>query len=246
MRLKVIACKVFQHEIEYCDRLTDNQLDIEYLDIGEHARPGQLREKLQHKIDVIATKPPLYDAIMLAYGLCGRAVDGLNARREKLIIPRSHDCCGILLGSRKRFEEYFRDMPSTPFSSPGYVEHGSYFFQDGEMMSGDDYQSLIEQYGEDNAQYIYEAMHPKLNGQLQPIYYIETPELNLPSLRDECQAKATAEGREFRTLAGDLRLIAMLLSNNCPEEEFLTVSSGQRICMTADWNTIFTSVVPKL
>lgn len=241
MKIKIIACKVFQYELKHCARQTANALDIEFLDIGEHARPGTLREKLQQKIDAIAAAPPLYDAVILAYGLCGRAVDNLMAKREKLVIPRSHDCCGILLGSRKRFEKYFRDMPSTPFSSPGYAENGNYFFQDGEMLSGDEYQALVEQYGEDNAQYVWEAMHPRLDGELQPVYYIDTPELDLPGFLDACASKAAAEGREFRILRGDLRLIAMLLSGNWPEDEFLTVHPGQTIRMTADWDTIFTT-----
>jgi len=93
------------------------------------------------------------DAVLLGYGLCGRATDGLTARNRPVVLPRSHDCCGILLGSRKRFEELFRDMPSTPFSSVGYIEHGEYYFADGEMMFGDSYAALVEQYGEDNARH---------------------------------------------------------------------------------------------
>jgi len=240
MKLKVIACKVFVHEIEYCLERIGNDCDIEYLDIGEHAHPELLRSKLQFAINNTADASPYYDAVVLVYGLCGRAVDGLVARREKLVIPRSHDCCGILLGSRKRFEFYFREMPSTPFSSPGYVENGNYFFQDGEMMSGDEYPLLVEQYGEDNARYIYDAMHPKLEGLLQPVYYIDTPELNLPELMSDCRRKAESEGREFRTLSGDLRLISMLLSGIWPEDEFLAVNAGQKIRMTADWDNIFT------
>jgi len=239
--LKVIACRVFEHEIDFCLSSGGLTADIEYLDLGEHAYPAKLREMLQCRIDDIAAGETKYDAVALAYGLCGRAVDGLTARREKLVIPRSHDCCGILLGSRKLFEQYFRDMPSTPFSSPGYVENGSYFFQSGEMVAGDEYAALVEQYGEDDAKYIYDAMHPTLDGRLQPVYYIENPVLQLPHLQDACRAKAEAEGREFRLLSGDLRLIAMLLSGNWPSDEFLCVHPGESISMVADWDVIFTA-----
>ena len=238
MRLKVIACKVFQHELEYCSKSCSVPPDIEFLEIGEHAHPSQLREKLQKKIDNIASDNAIYDAVALAYGLCGRAIDGIQARREKLVVPRSHDCCGILLGSRKKFEEYFRDMPSTPFSSPGYVESGSYFFQDGEMLMGDGYQALVEEYGEDNAKYIYEAMHPKLDGILQPVYYINTPEMPMPELMDKCRRKAEEEGREFKILKGNLRLIAMLLNGSWLDDEFLVLPPGKSIRMTADWDRI--------
>ncbi|OGV35480.1 MAG: hypothetical protein A2020_02385 [Lentisphaerae bacterium GWF2_45_14] len=241
MKLKIIACKVFQYELEYCSKSCAEPPDIEFLEIGEHAHPVQLREKLQKKIDEIASASETYDAIALAYGLCGRAVDRLQARREKLVVPRSHDCCGILLGSRKKFEEYFREMPSTPFSSPGYVESGSYFFQDGEMLMGDGYQALVEQYGEDNAKYIYESMHPKLDGILQPVYYIDTPEMSMPGLMRKCMEKAKEEGREFKILEGNLRLITMLLNGPWPDEEFLTLPPGKSIQMTTDWDKIITA-----
>ena len=241
MKFKVISCNVFQRELEYCAGRTDAELSLEFLELGEHAHPTQLREKLQAGIDAVAAAPPQFDAVLLGYGLCGRAADGLTARRERLVIPRSHDCCGILLGSRKKFEHYFRDMPSTPFSSPGYVEHGDYFFRDGEMMFGDGYDALVEQYGEDNAKYIYEAMHPTLDGQLQPIYYLETPGFLFPELRERCREHAVAEGREFKLLPGDLRLLQMLLDGNWPAAEFLVLNPGETVHMRGDWDRIFTA-----
>jgi len=66
------------------------------------------------------------DTVLLGYGLCGRSTGGLAARHIPIVLPRSHDCCGVLLGSRKRFEDIFSAMPSTPFSSGGFVEYGDY------------------------------------------------------------------------------------------------------------------------
>ncbi|MDD5727921.1 MAG: DUF1638 domain-containing protein [Victivallales bacterium] len=239
MKFKVISCNVFRHEVEYCAAGCDNRLDIEFIELGEHIHPNRLRNKLQWVIDAVANDPEDYNAILFVYGLCGRATDGITARREPVILPRSHDCGGILLGSRKRFEACFRDMPSTPFSSPGYVENGKYFFQ-GEMASGEEYQALVAQYGEDNASYVYDAMHPKLDGQLQPVCYIETPELPFPELREQCRKHAADEGREFRILSGSLRLIAMLFSGVWPDDEFLKIEPEQRVVMTADWDRIIT------
>ena len=113
MKFKLISCNVFKREIEYAAARTKHECEIEFLELGEHARPSKLREMLQQRIDAAEG----CDAVLLGYGLCGRATDGLAARNRPVVLPRSHDCCGILLGSRKRFEELFRDMPSTPFSS---------------------------------------------------------------------------------------------------------------------------------
>ena len=170
MKYKLISCNVFKRELKGIVCGSPNELDIEFLELGEHAHPSELRRKLQQKIDDAAE----CDALLFCYGLCGTATDGLTAKHCPVVIPRSHDCCGILLGSRKRFGEIFRPMPSTPFASVGFAESGDYYFHEGEMLHGDAYAAMVEQYGEDDAKYIWDAMHPKLDGQLQPIYFIHT------------------------------------------------------------------------
>ncbi len=243
MKLKLIACNVFKREIEHCLSDSPHEIETDYIEIAEHLHPATLRRKIQDIIDRTAEVTQPYDATLLAYGLCGRSCDGLTARREQLVIPRSHDCAGILLGSRKRFEEEFSAMPSTPFSSPGYVEHGRFYFQSGELAEGEDeMQKLIQEYGEDNAKYIYEAMHPKLDGELQPVCYIDAPEFSFPDLMDKCRHKAEEEGRPFKILEGSLRLIRMLLYGEWPEDEFLTVQAGRAIAMKGDWDRIYDTV----
>lgn len=234
MKFKVISCNVFSHEIKYAAMESPHHLTIEFLELGEHAHPAELRKKLQEKID----HSPEFDAVLLAYGLCGSAADGLRAGRVPLVLPRSHDCCGVLLGSRKRFEEVFSPMPSTPFGSIGFVEHGDYYFSDGEMILGDSWAALVEQYGEEDARYIYDAMHPKLEGELQPVYFIRIPEIPCEEALNRCRERAETEGRPFRTLDGSLHLIRGLLSGRWPEEEFLIVKPGEMIRQVGDWDKI--------
>lgn len=229
MKYKIISCNVFKAELQSIAP----GIEIEYLELGEHARPHTLRSRLQERIDAAAD----CDAVLLCYGLCGRATDGLTARHCPVVLIRSHDCCGILLGSRKRFEELFKPMPSTPFASVGFAESGDYYFNDGELVTGDAYARLVEQYGEDNARYVWDAMHPKLDGSLQPVYFIHT--VPAPGSVEKCRGKAIEEGREFRELAGDLRLLQMLLSGNWNRDEFLVVQPGQTIRQTGDWDQIF-------
>ncbi len=241
MKLKVIACNVFFREICHAAARTPHTLDLEFIELGEHLKPSRLRQQLQAAID----RSTDFDAVVLAYGLCGRSTDGLSAGAIPLVLPRSHDCCGILLGSRKRFEEIFSPMPSTPFSSTGYIERGNYYFADGEMMLGDSYEALIETYGEEDARYIYEAMHPKLDGELQPIYFIDIPGIPSEAAKAKCRAKAEEEKRPFREIPGSLNLIEKLLFADWNPEEFLTVPPGANIKMVGDWNEIIRLAPPE-
>ncbi|RFC47586.1 MAG: Protein of unknown function (DUF1638), partial [Verrucomicrobia bacterium] len=159
MLLKLISCNVFQREASWCIARSPHVIDVEYTELGEHVRSAGLREIIQGKIDATEASGKAYDAILLLFGLCGNATIGLQARRTRLVIPRAHDCCTILLGSRKKFADHFAGAPSTPFSSAGYIERGNYFLRtsdDGapEVQVGDAYQALVKKYGEDDAKYI--------------------------------------------------------------------------------------------
>jgi len=54
-----------------------------------------------------------HDAIVLAHGLCGEATAGLRAGSIPLVVPRSHDCITIFLGSRDRYTTEFTGNPGT-------------------------------------------------------------------------------------------------------------------------------------
>ena len=57
------------------------------------------------------TPEGVYDAILLGYGLCGNGLAGVTARHTRLVLPRAHDCIGILMGSRGPPPGLFRGEP---------------------------------------------------------------------------------------------------------------------------------------
>jgi len=242
MNLKLIACNVFTREASLCLAQSPHLVDAVFTELGEHVHPDKLREQLQALIDATEGSSRPYDAIALLFGLCGNATVGLRARSIPVTLPRSHDCCGILLGSRGRFQEHFADDPSTPFGSTGYMERGEYFLriEDGisTVQYGDSFAAYVEQYGEENAQYIWDAMHPKREGALNRAVFIDIPETAHLGYVEEFQARAAEEGKAYTYLQGDLRLIRKLLEGDWDAEEFLVLQPGEQIAGVYDWKEI--------
>ena len=113
MRYKVIACAVFNREISLLSATSRATLDVTWIRQGLHSYPDLLRKEIQREIDraeaplegpdQVARPPEEYSAIILGFGMCSRAVSGLKTKRLPLVMPRSHDCIGILLGSHTRY-----------------------------------------------------------------------------------------------------------------------------------------------
>ncbi|MBI5692125.1 MAG: DUF1638 domain-containing protein [Verrucomicrobia bacterium] len=232
MPFKLIACNVFQREAAWCLARSPHVIDAEFTELGEHARSAGLRALLQAKIDATEASGKGYDAILLLFGLCGNATVGLQARRTRLVIPRAHDCCTILLGSRARFNEHFGAAPSTPFSSAGYLERGNYFLRTSDEGSpgvqvGDAYQALVEKFGEEDAKYIWAEMHPD-HGDRRAVF-IDLPQTTHLGYAEQFRAKAAAAGKEAVVLPGDIRLIEGLLRGDWDPADYLVVPPAAAI-----------------
>jgi len=100
--------------------LSRNKFGFQFLEFGLHGEPAKLREELQKAIDAT---PDTFDAILLGYGLCSKGVEGITARKTRLVIMRGHDCITCFLGSRARYLEYFTAHPGTYWYSPGWIEN---------------------------------------------------------------------------------------------------------------------------
>ena len=243
MLLKLICCNVFLREACLAIAHSPHIVDPEFFELGEHVRPDQLRNTIQARIDAAEQSAKQYDAILLLYGLCGNATVGLRARKTQLVIPRAHDCCTILLGSKQRFQEHFGDHPSRPFGSVGYLERGSYFVrtdqENRQIQYGDPFAALVDQYGEDNARYIWESMHPPgLEGTNHQVAFIDIPETTPASAEQQFREKAAAEGKKYLYLKGSLDLIRKLLNGQWDAEEFLVVQPAEQTVGVYDWQEI--------
>lgn len=242
MLLKLIACNVFLREICLAVAESPHTIDLEFTELGEHVHPDVLNRKLQERIEAAASNSKSYEAILLGFGICGNAGVGLEARRVRLVMPRAHDCCTVLLGSREAFKAHFKDNPSMPFSSTGYMERGEYYLRrEGEGTAvhyGDEYAAYVAQYGEENAKYLIETLHPTSHASAgNQAVFIDIPETAPLGAAERFRAKAEADGHRFVRLEGSLRLIRKLVRGEW-DDDFLVVEPGQRVRGVYDWTEV--------
>jgi hypothetical protein len=250
MRTKVIACEVMFREICLCAAHSPHTVDVEFLKRGLHDNPDTLREVVQRSIDVAEATPPSsamgsanpgkYDAIVLGYGLCSNGVLGLEARTVPLVIPRAHDCITFFLGSKDSYHKHFHDEPGTYWFTSGWIERAGSHVQrtkeggEGMQLS---YDQMVEKYGEDNAQYLYEIQQSWVKNYSRAAFI----DLNLgplAALRAEVERTAGEREWDLHDLSGDLRLIRMMLNGEWDEAEFLTVQPGQKVVRGNDEDII--------
>jgi len=249
VKLKLITCDVLTRLVCHCVARTPHIVDMEFAKKGAHDDSDYLRELLQKKIDACEESEEKYDAIILGYGLCGNSIVNLVARSTPLVIPRAHDCCTLFLGSKEKYVKYFGKNPSKVFSAAGYMEHGGSYVKEAngvrERMGWDKgYAEYVEQYGEENAKYIWETLHPpkKPHEEDQKLMFIEIPELQHLGYAEQCRDSAKANGEEFVELEGSIELIEKLIFGEWSEEDFLVVEPEQRIMGVYDMEEVVRAV----
>ena len=232
-KYKLLACNVFQREL--CALLANSPdiVDPEFLELGLHASPEVLREALQSRIDAASGTTPGgagYDAILLGYGLCGNGLVGIVARSVPLVLPRAHDCCTILLGSRSEFMTRFGDIPSAAWTSAGYIERGTQYLRSSILGQttglGLEYAELVEKYGDENAVFIWETLHPELHE--TKLRFIEMPGTEGLGYADAMRERAKVENLEFELIPGSIRILASLIGGGVGDD-FLVVPPGSAI-----------------
>ena len=192
MIFKLLSCDVLTREVSYCIARCPHTIRPVFTPKGEHNKPAQLRQNLQSQIDAAAAEEQVYDAVLLGYGLCGNAISGLVAREYPLVIPRAHDCTTLFLGSRQAFQCHFAENPSQTWASVGYSEAGDTVMSDDRTRNflglGQDYASLVEQYGEENAAYLIEAMRTEHGS--DSMILIDIPETTIPEITERIRESA--------------------------------------------------------
>ncbi|MBU2611028.1 MAG: DUF1638 domain-containing protein [Chloroflexi bacterium] len=251
MRLKCLACESLARPVYYAAAQSPHIVDVTLVERHLH-QPAEIGARLQLQID--AAEGQGYDAIIMAYGLCGGATAGLAARSIPLVIPRAHDCITLYLGSRGRYQQEMAKEPGTYWYAQDYIERnsgGSAALAMGQGAEADMqslYEHYIRKYGKAKADRLMEVMDGWLSHYKRAVY-LDTGLGGDGKVEMQARAEAQSRGWVFERIAAELNLVRRLLAG--PQiagagewdADFLVVSPGQKIVMAYDEKIIETGSV---
>jgi hypothetical protein len=234
MRFKLISCEVLTREMNDALSRSPHSIETETLTMGLHDLGASMRPHLQERID--AADGNGYDAILLGYALCGRGTEGLRAGKTQLVLPRVHDCIGLLMGSRNRYQAYFDAHPGVYYRSPGWIEFQKpgqildqvYAVANGMLGERRSREELIARYGEDNGNFLFEQFNA-FRRHYSGLTYISTGVASDAACRSQARAEAEKEGWTFEEIQGSLTLLERLVNGEWDAADFLVVRTGATI-----------------
>jgi len=136
------------------------------------------------------------------------------------------------MGSNEKFIKEFGDNLSMRWCTSGYYERS---YMDGaadnysthSRETYPEYQALLEKYGEEDAEYVWDILHPDI--ETPEAAYIRTEGFEMPGYQEGFTEQITRQGKTLRLLEGDLTFLHDLINGPWDDKRFLTVQPGQKI-----------------
>ncbi len=231
-----LTCTALARSVYAAAAASPQAITVTLLQQGLHNRPKNLRAILQEHIDALPAGQ--YDAVLLAYGLCGAATAGLTTRHTPLVLPRAHDCITLYLGSRARYQAEFEKHPGTYWYSVDYMERQDPASSVGLGAAGieaseAEYEKYVAKFGVETADLLIEELR-RWSQHYTRAAFIDTGLGDPEPFEQQARQKAAREGWVFERVAGDRRLMNMLLAGDWPTDEFLVVPPGCTVHQAAD------------
>jgi hypothetical protein len=179
-----------------------------------------------------------FDAILLGYGLCNTWIYGLAAKKTPLIIPRSHDCIGVLLGSKQKYLDYYFENPGTYFQSVGWMENTenepSIKKRSLQKLYGMDMsqEEIKSKYGEENLDYLNDALDQTKH--YSNMAFIDTGMDSDYHFQNHAKSKAEKNKWTFDVLKGNINLLQNLVNGHWSDSEFLIINPGAVVQQSID------------
>jgi hypothetical protein len=215
----LVACETLRDELEHALREATGRgnageiAQICWIESGLHNTPDLLRERLQETLDGITG----CDFVLMAFGRCGEALDGLETGDYELILPAVADCISLLLGSdAKRLEVSQRG--GTYFLTRGWLR--------GERTIWAEHEYALRKFGEKRA----EAIRSAMLGNYRYLATLDTDSYDLESILGETRKIAGGLKLEHTVIPASIAYLKDLLSGPPWEEpRFLRFLPRQRI-----------------
>jgi hypothetical protein len=232
-KIALLACAVFEQEIALLNRGAEHVVETRWFEMGLHDRPDQLRATLQEALEVVDLRTDI-EAIVLAYGLCGRGTAGLRLRRHKLVIPRAHDCITVFMGSKEAYAEHQRRCPTCYYYTPGWNRNrrvpGPEKLQAlkaelAKKFDADDIEFLLETEREQWAQH-------------NTATYLDLGTAEAESEAAYARKCAAWLGWKFERIRGDATLLRDLLWGIWDDARFQVIEPGMQLAQSADENVM--------
>lgn len=211
----IVACRVVENELEAIRRQAgDTDIEIRYLDQNLHRTPEKMPGLIQEQIDEASEYAGL---IVLGYGLCSNGVVGVTARKQRVCIPRIHDCIALLLGSRRAYFEAFRQRAGTYYLTPGWVAEE----KDPLGMMENEYTPKM---GRETAEW---GIKEELKHYTH-IVLIDTGIGDIEKLRKRARANAEFLGKAYEEVKGSAAYFEKILFGPYDPGDFVCLEPGEK------------------
>jgi hypothetical protein len=209
-RHKLLTCKSLAHVLE---PLVGPDTEIKALEIALHVDPQKLKARLMEEVAAIEEEGV---HILLGYGLCGRALEGVVSAKSTLVLPKVDDCVGALLGSRKRHKELLKQNAGCYFLEQRWLQTELNIFT--EILKG------LERIPPDKRDKIIKLTLKHYN----TLILLDSGDTS-PETESLCLTYARRYVLELIRLKTELGLLKRLITGPWNEEEFLVLPPGMPI-----------------
>lgn len=216
----VLSCSVLQTLL---GKRLPAGMPVTWMDITLHNTPKKLCAALQEQLDAL----PEPSTVIVGYGLCGNGLVGVKSGVHTLVIPRTHDCVAIFLGSHQRYVERFFANANTYYLTKGWL--------DAKDEPLTDYLDYVAQFDEETADYLVEMKYKHY----RKLCMVGFSQEEL----DDCRADAMKVadfcklrfGMEYEETIGTTELIEALIKMpdriDRHDDDFVVVPPGGEILM---------------
>lgn len=208
----MIACNTLRTEIEHVVAAHGVERRTVWLESKLHNVPANLKEKLQKSLDDVEDA----DRVLLGFGNCGNVVQGLVAGDFEIIIPRLDDCISLVMGSQMRREQYSRDNRAM-YLTDGWMDTGHNLI--------DEYQSAVDQYGEEEAEAIFGMMYVHY----ETMAYLDTGLYDVGELMERTRSICELIEVVQKTEPATLSYVERLVCGPWTEDLFVRVAPHQTV-----------------